>query len=153
MATESKTLKWLKSDELVEERVSSSLHISTCPYCGLTYADNAAQDIVDHKKLHERKMLAEKVFGHIATSMERDAILGMVSKKCKGSEGYIFYKNYLEEYFHWSRSIEGNNFDLLHPSLQEYSQYYLKRDIDWLPYGKSYVNMKIYKNNISKPVN
>ena len=46
---------------------------------------------------------------------------------------------------HWSRSIIGSNFDLNHPNYLEYKKHYQKGDVEWLPQGASYVDIKKYK--------
>lgn len=46
---------------------------------------------------------------------------------------------------HWSRSIEGCDYDLEHPNYLEYKKHYQIGDVPWLEKGYTYVKMKEYK--------
>lgn len=118
--------------------------LERCRYCGMGFVNNNEQDVKDHKKCHERKILAERVFGHIATYEEREYLKDKVHKNNKGEyvEEYCLGGKELLYYAHWSRSIEACGYDLKHPSLQEYT---LMRNLNSDLLNGSYVNMKKYK--------
>lgn len=113
-----------------------------CKFCGLQFT-NYREDLEKHLKIHKRKQLAEKVFGHIANYHEREFL----------KQDYAYKRNGICDksviiYAHWCRSIEGCNYDLMHPTLQEYSNHYGKDDCDWLE-DSTYVNMQKYKKHIN----
>lgn len=54
---------------------------------------------------------------------------------------------------HWSRSIEANKYDLRHPDYLEYKAHYQVGDVDWLPKGRSFVNLEKYLKYKNKEEN
>jgi hypothetical protein len=49
---------------------------------------------------------------------------------------------------YWCRSIIASDYSLNHPTYMEYKKHYQARDVDWLPKGKSYVDMNKYMEYI-----
>lgn len=45
---------------------------------------------------------------------------------------------------HWSRSLQATDYDLRHPDYLEYKAHYQVGDVDWLPEGRSFVNLEKY---------
>lgn len=45
---------------------------------------------------------------------------------------------------HWSRSLQATDYDLRHPDYLEYKAHYQIGDVDWLPEGRSFVNLEKY---------
>lgn len=132
---------------------------TNCYYCGMSYCSDTPEDVRAHQKLHERKQLAERVFGFIAPYSIREYIKnyawnadtlgtdsGMIVKEkpLQGGEDLIYYAQ-------WCRSLEACNYDLKHPTLQEYI---LIRKTPNSPFinmnGGSYINMKLYKEVLNK---
>lgn len=84
--------------------------------------------------MSNKKEIAENYFKkHIADYAEREQ-LKYGEKATEKSKIYAY----------WCRSVEGSNFDLRHPSLQEYKKHFMKGDVDWLEKGKTYVNIRRY---------
>lgn len=123
-----------------------------CNYCGMSYTDDPL-DYKAHQKNHQRKQLAERVFGHIAPYSEREYLKRdnhyADEHKCT-TEYKDDYNDELTLYAWWSRSVEACNYDLKHPNLYEYIRLY--RSNSPLIRG-SYVNMKLYKASLEKPDN
>lgn len=149
----SKVLHLHSPAEKIKEIVHTNDYPSPieCIYCNTIYDPSIEEDEEEHRKRHERKILAERIYGHIATEKERSMIRSYVSKEKNVYENTMgcmdIDKSYEELliYCYWSRSIEGCNFDLMHPSLKEYTIYY-KNGASFMPLGKTYINMKEYKN-------
>ena len=116
--------------------------LDRCVYCGKGYCKDIPEDVMEHQKFHTRKELAEKVFGHIATYAEREQIKDNIFER--GTDRYLTGGRRQQYYAWWCRSIEACNFDVKHPSLQEYID--LSESKSPLMNG-SYVNMKKYKQN------
>lgn len=53
---------------------------------------------------------------------------------------------------HWSRSLQATNYDLRHPDYLEYKAHYQVGDVDWLPEGRSFVNLEKYLKYKNKEV-
>lgn len=112
--------------------------LNHCKFCGMSYCDTP-DDVKKHQKIHERKVLAERKFGHIATYSERER-LKTESYDSNGNDIKSGFDNRV--YAYWSRSVEGCNYDLMHPDFREYKAFYLSN----MPFmNGSYINMKRYK--------
>lgn len=130
--------------------------IKNCYYCGMSYCNNIPEDVERHQKIHQRKQLAERVFGFIAPRSIREHIKDYAwngndnefvhrDEPLPGGEELIYYA-------HWCRSIEACNFDLKHPTLQEYIIIRKNKFNELLNIpGGSYINMKKYKEYLNKP--
>lgn len=122
-----------------------------CRYCGKTFFDDP-QDVEKHQKNHERRILAERVFGHIANYNERQFLKDEAHKNNNGSYNQdvteILGGQELIYYIEWSRSVEGCGYDLKHPTLQEYILF--RKTSDCIFLNGTYVNMKIYKEHLNK---
>ena len=75
-------------------------------------------------------------FGFIATDVKTREILKIIAEKEDCPE--------LKVLSHWSRSLIASNYDLRHPTFLEYSKHYQIVDVEWLPIGKTYVDMVEY---------
>lgn len=53
---------------------------------------------------------------------------------------------------HWSRSLQATDYDLRHPDYLEYKAHYQVGDVDWLPEGRSFVNLEKYLKDKNKEV-
>ena len=119
------------------------IKVYECKFCGIQFT-NCKEDLEGHLKIHKRKQLAEKVFGHIANYREREFL-----KQDYAYTGNGVCDSTVVMYAHWCRSVEGCNYDLMHPTLQEYAMHYKKNDCDWLG-DSTYVNMQKYKRHINQ---
>ena len=111
-----------------------------CPYChlcGLTYLKDDPKDNYEHQIYHEKWEKAVNKFGFCWPYSVRESIkhanMRIIEDASKSTkEHYKAVINILKSYF--SRSLYGNDFDLNHPSFNEYvslllNQIYWKENI------------------------
>lgn len=114
--------------------------MARCVFCGMDFCEDIQDDVIRHQKNHQRKVLAEEKFGHIAPYRERENLKDVAM--IKGTDLYNIGGERITYYAHWCRSVEACNYDLKHPNLSEYIM--LRKTNSDLLRG-SYVNMKRYK--------
>ena len=90
-------------------------------------------------KINNDREIAMQRFGYICDNhfeMEQLKIFA-----AKGEDGSL---DDLKILSHWSRSLSACDYDLRHPDFMEYRKHYQKDDVEWLPKGKTFVDMDKY---------
>lgn len=90
---------------------------------------------------YKNRQKALEKFGYIEEDYESMKIKG-IKEDCEETHIYAY----------WCRSIIASDYSLNHPTYMEYKKHFQVGDVDWLPKGKSYVDMNKYIKNKEKKI-
>lgn len=123
--------------------------LTLCPVCGLLYASDLELDTIEHNQYHEKYVAARNHFGicHLPSESERikGEVCPLLLNQSKGTieERCASTIRLFETYF--SNSVIANDFNLSHPSFDEYISMLLNQN-----HWESYPDKEVYTNLVYK---